>query len=230
MSRNRSIGTLVAVALLLFGAKTLRAQSDISEPVTFAGTIIIQNTNLDVNANPQAPIMLKVATKDVLAMIAKAEHSITNYPSTNFPSGAKLVKSGAFGLGDLGAFSVWNSTNGVLLSDVSDLIGFNNVDFGAYTATGSVASTAYTETDYGLVEIFLFDLNYGGSTDLTMDGYVLNTIKMSAPNQNTGLMQNTQAFTVKSFGGTGSVGTTNDTENAAITGSFSAKGTAQTFF
>jgi len=117
-----------------------------------------------------------------------------------------------------------------LLSDVSDLMGFNNIDYGAYTATGSVASTAYTETDYGLVEIYLFDLNYGGSTDLTMYGYVLNTIKMSAPNQNTGLMQNVQAFTIKSFGGTGSVGTTGDTENAAINGSFSAKGTAQTFF
>ena len=230
MSRKKWIGGLVGVALLACGTERLCAQADISEPVTFASTIIIENTNTDVNGNPGKPIMLKMATKDVLALIAQAEFSVTNYPSTNFPSGSKLVKTGAFGSGDLGAFSVWGSGTNVLLTDVSDLIGFNNVDFGAYTATGSVGSTSYAETDYGLAEIYIFDLNYGGSTDLTLDGYVVNTIKMSAPNQASGLMQNSQSFTVKTFGGTGSIRTTGDTENAAVSGSFSAKGTGQTSF
>lgn len=230
MSRMKWIGMLVGVALLACGTQRLCAQADISEPVTIASTIIIQNTNTDVNGNPEAPLMLKMATKDVLALIAKAEYNVGKYPSTNFPSGAKLVKTGDYGSGDLGAFSVWGSGTNVLLPDVSDLIGFNNVDIGTYTATGSVDSTSYTETDYGLAEIFIYDMDNGGSSDLTLDGYVVNTIKMSAPNQNSGLMQNTQSFTVKAFGGTGSVRTTNDTENAAISGSFSAKGSAQTSF
>jgi hypothetical protein len=229
MNRKNWIGAFVGIALLACGTEKLYAQSDISEPVTFAATIMIQNTNTDINLNPETPLKLKMATKDVLALIAKAEFSVTNYPSTNFPSGAKLVKTGTFGADSLGAFSVWDRTTNVLLSDVSDLIGFNNVDIGVFTATGSVGSTSYAETDYGLAEIYIFDLNYGGSTDLTLDGYLVNTIKISAPNTS-GLMQNTQSFTVKAFGGTGSVGTTNDTENAAASGSFTAKGTAKTTF
>ena len=224
MSSKKLMGVLVGGALLAFGLEKLQAQSDIPETVTFAGTIVIQNTNSP--DTPGAPTTLKVATKDLLSLIAKAEFNRGNYGATNFPTGAKLVKTGTTGFVQ---FSVWGKTNNVLIDDVTDQVGLDVVDFAVFTATGTLGSTAYSETDYGDADFYIYDLDARGSTDITMSGYVVNTIKNSAPNQNTGQMLSAQTFTMKAGGGTGSVNGTNDIFNAAISCSFSAKGIGQTF-
>ena len=169
--------------------------------------------------------MLKVATKDILAIVARAEHVNTNvnYPSTNFPSGAKLIKNGTQGFI---LFSVLGKTNNVLIGDCTDVVGLDIVDIGAWTASnGSTGS--YSETDYGDADFYIFEDDAGGVVDLTMSGFFVNTINNSAPN-NQGTVNSSQAFTVKAAGGTGST-LPSETENAVLKGSFSAKGTAQTF-
>src|SRR5579864_5251234 len=101
MSRMKWIGGLIGVALLVCGAEKLCAQVDIPETCTFAATIVIDNTNATFNTNTTgynypAPTMLKFATKDLLALIARAEmNNSGNYNATNFPSGAKLIKIGS---------------------------------------------------------------------------------------------------------------------------------------
>lgn len=222
MSRKKWIGGLIGVALFVCGAARLCAQpQDINEPVTFTGTMIIQNTNLDINSNPKPPLMLKVATKDLLAIIARAEYYNTNYPSTNFPSGAKLIKNGT----QYVTFSVLDKTNNVLIGTVSELE--LDLDIGSWTA--SIGSTGtYSETDYGNASFYIYEYDAGGTVDFTTGGFFLNTIKSSAPIQNTGMMNSSQAITIKAIGGTGSTAP-DDSENAVLTGSFSAKGTAQTF-
>jgi len=219
MSRKKFVGALVGVALLAFGAEQLYAQSDINEACTFAGTIVIQNTNSDIT--PGAPLMLKVATKDLLALIARAEYYNTNYTSTNFPSGAKLIKNGTFGVN----FSVVGKTNNVLLDNVLELE--LDLDIGTWTAANGNTGT-YSETDYGAADFYIFEDDAGGVVDLTMRGYFINTINNSAANKNTGMVNSSQSFTIKAAGGTGSM-YSEATENAVLSGSFSAKGTAQTF-
>lgn len=223
MSRKNWIGALVGIALLACGTVKLCAQAqDINEMCTFAGTVIIQNTNLDVNQNPGKPLMLKVATKDLLALIARSEYYNTNYPSTNFPSGAKLIKNGTFGV----AFSVLGKTNNVLIGECSELE--LDLDIGTYTASGGNPAV-YLETDYGAADFYIFEDDAGGVVDLTMRGYFVNAIKTSVPNQNTGMVNNSQSFTIKAAGGTGTTLPGDIGENAVLTGGFSAKGTQQTF-
>jgi len=226
MSRKKLVGVLVGVALLACGTEKLCAQAqDINETCTFTGTIIIQNTNTDINLNPKSPLMLKVTTKDLLAVIGRAEYYSTNYPSTNFPSGAKLIKNGTQGFVQ---FSVWGKTNNVLIDDCTDVVGLDVVDIGAWTAANGLTGS-YTETDYGDADFYIFENDTGGVVDLTMSGYLVNTIKNSPPNKNSGMVNSSQAFTIKAAGGTGSTLTGDAGENAVLTGSFSAKGTAQTF-
>ena len=220
MSRTKWIGALVGVVFLACGTSRLLAQAqDINEPVTFTGTIIIQNTNSDIDPGP--PLMLKVATKDLLAVIARAEYYNTNYPSTNFPSGAKLIKNGT----QYVTFSVLDKTNNVLIDTVSELE--LDLDLSTWTASNP-SNGAYSETDYGNASFYIYEFDAGGTVDFQTSGYFINTIKNSAPNQNSGMVNSSQTFTIKALGGTGST-LPDDSENAVLTGSFSSKGTAQTF-
>ena len=236
MSRRKWVGALGGLVLLTLGAEKLCAQQDIPETCTFAATFIIQNTNSTYNTNTTAfttppPTMLKVATKDILNLIARAEFNRGNYGATNFPSGAKLVKSYTV----YPSFSVWGQTNNVLLDSADDEITLSYGQFNgfcAYTDSGTGnQSTAGSETDYGFVELDIYDLDAGGVIDLQLFGNVVNTIKTSAASKTTGMINNTQSFSVKALGGGGDVGYgyTNEVVNCAVSGSFSAKGTAQTF-
>ena len=217
MSRYRVIGAVVAVVLLAFSAVRVQAQADIAETVALKATIVVQNTNSQ--STPGAPTTLKFTTKELLALLAKDENAAGNYGATNFPSGAKLVKFGS-------DFSVVDSANNDL---VDTFIITMSPDFGVFTAAGADDGSApYTETDYGYVDFFIYDLDIpGGVTDLTMSGYFINTIKNSAANQSTGEIKSSQAFTMKAGGGTGSVNSGD--ENAVINGSLTAKGTGTTF-
>lgn len=232
MSRMKWIGGLIGLALLACGTEKVCAQVDINETCTFAATILIQNTNSTYNTNTTgfstpSPTMLKFATKDLLALAAKGEFHNGLWSSNSVPSGAKLMKFGTsqFALD----FFVTDSKNNTLF-DCSDLIFPGSFDdIMAYSNSGTDNNTtAGSETDNGFIELDIYDLDAGGTTDLQLFGSFVNTIKTSAANKNTGTINNSQSFTVKALGGEGAIGN-NDVPNCAVSGSFSAKGTQQTF-
>lgn len=235
MSRKKWIGGLISVALLMFGAQRLSAQiPDVNETCTFAATLIINNTNSTYNTNTTAfanppPTMVKMATKDLLALLAKAEFNEGYWDSNSFPSGAKLIKDGTFTTGNYVDFFVQDS-KGNYLTDCTDILspgGFE--DIMAYTDKGTDNnSTPGSETDYGFVELDIYDLDAGGMTDLQLFGSFVNTIKTTTVNKTTSTIGDSQSITVKTLGGEGAIGN-NDNFNCAASGSFSAKGSAQTF-
>jgi hypothetical protein len=201
-SRSTLIAAILAIALFALGAETVRAQGDVPEVCTIKATITIQNTNsVDF---PGPPTVLKFTTKELLALIGKAEYVNDNLISgTNFPSGAKLIQN-------FGDFTVWDSQNNPLLeSDITFVFGYNDLFYPVYTFT------ATAETDYGVANFYIYDIDAGGGTDLTLIGNAINTIKNSATTS-------AQALTMKAGGGTGFVNSQD--ENALMSGSFSAKG------
>jgi len=235
MIGKQMLGIAGAMAVLAFGTEKLHAQpADVNESCTFAATLVINNTNSTYNSNTTAyvnppPTMVKMATKDILALIAKGEHKEGNWTSTNFPTGAKLMKYGT--PGNFVDFFVAGATNNELV-DCQDIISMNGQyeDLLAYTFTGTAnESTPWMETDYGFAEVDIYDLGLaGGVTDLQLYGYFVNTIKTTAVSQATGMIGNSQSFGIKAIGGEGAIGN-NDNPNCAVSGSLSALGSQQTF-
>lgn len=216
MKKNTILALLIAVGSLFLAASRVHAQADIPQPCVFAATILINSTNYTYNGNAYnqpVPTVMRMTTKDVINIL-------TNYYATPVPSTAKLVR--VFGT----SFEIDDAANNTVLSDNNGVLYLDTSEVPVWTAVGTDDySTAGSETDYGVATFSIYDKDNGGSTDLTMTGFSLATLKTSVISASTGLVKVSQAFSMKTGTGVCVIGNGDPSGNAVVTGSFSSKGT-----
>ncbi len=222
----------IAIIITVMSAWAVTAQDKIKEmPLTITATAEIQSQIFDDGTTTKiaAPQKFSVTTKTLLAMLAQDEFFDGNYPSTVFPSGAKLIL-----MADETVFS--NSTfqvvdkEGLELVDVSDeleitiVVGNESVSSGVENdATGVVTG----KENQSFIANFSFD-NTGSSTPGTLYSFYLQGVVADVTTDT--LPKNdsyTEKETAKMSSGAGpgkAVGVVN-TSPLIITGSVSFSGT-----
>lgn len=219
---------VVTIAMLGWASDNALAQGRLTDinVVTVALTLQSQGSHSDNGTVSiyKSPVIRRMNTKDLLNQLARDEVALTNYPSTSFPSGAKLAV---------------NSTNGAmvvvdggnqLLVDVSSIVSFsagtNDVVTGRVSDATGLALAKTTELIY--VRLNFDDTFIPGSTNFVngnlsffVDG--VDTVKTtdSVPGQ-AGNYHESTTDAVKTSAGEGQSNGTQFMVTGSIQGSRSA--------
>ena len=181
--------------------------AQLAEVLTITLTASVQNPNSTDNGTvttTPAPVKHSVDTKDILLWLAQDENAETNYGSTTFPSGAKLVTIN----GNSQDFQVLDKNNNLLV-DVSDILsssnpGNNNIFSGKQNDTNQLA--APTTTSSSLLTITFDDTAIVGGVGVKffLTGIGTGKTTDTAPNATTGAYTETDSGALSTAAGEGS--------------------------
>jgi len=142
--KNKIIGAAAALSFLTVAAGGLQAQ--VNQLLTVTATAYVQGDSSDNGTvtTAAAPTKVSVGTKQLLEALAVDEHAADLYPSTTFPSGAKLVT--VDGNNDSPDFQVLDKSDNLLV-DVTNIVSFgqpgnNTVFSGKQNDNNGLASPA----------------------------------------------------------------------------------------
>jgi hypothetical protein len=217
---NKTIALAAVLAFLTLAAASLQAQT--TNVLTITATASVQGSSSDNNGvtTYAAPSKMTLDTKQILALLAIAENSESNYPSATFPAGAKLVV-----LSDSSNdFMVLDKNNNFLVN-VSDILSATSsgtygseVTSGKVNDTTGLASTTVTKQE--IVTVAYDDTGAGGSLQFYLTGLMTSTTTDTVPNATTGNYKETESRTMTAGAGDG-----NSLGNPlVITGGFSGSG------
>jgi hypothetical protein len=226
-----SLVTLLVSGLLFSATSTSQAQIVLN--VTFALTVQTDNSqnatdNGTVKTIPP-PSVQKIATKNILSLLAQDEFAAGNYGTNAFPTGAKLalVDNGSGSV----KFVVVDISNNLIV-DVSDLLtmgGSDGItsgkesDFNINSDGDGLA--APTKTDTGPIIMTYDDSSVSGGQNIsfTIAGLHKGTTTDTTPNSVTGAYTEKQTHALTSLVGSGK---DSDGNTMVITGTGTASGTA----
>lgn len=217
---------LALLGLVLWAGTTAKAQ--ITNLFTVSLTVQYQNEGVDNAAGTvttyPSPGSQKVATKDLLSLLAEDEYVQGYYPNTNFPAGAKLAYVD-------GQFLVLDKTNNVLC-DVSDILYLEGdtdqvlsgklSDLLSDDAGDPFPASTYTTLNY---VYFSFDDTFiigGYNLSFYVGGVDKSVTSATAPNLTTGVYTESKTHTISTSSGSGYA----DGNYFVVTGSITASGKA----
>jgi len=218
----------IAMVALSFAAVTSALADKVDKVSALAVTLAVTATVNNPNTTPAgnvttypAPSTKKLATKDLLALLATDKYAERKYNSLAFPSGAKLV----FMLDndDLPkSYFIVTDSKGTNLVDVSDLLT-------ATIHTDNLVTSGKTNVVTGLqtgivrlggAEIDFDDTGIGGETVFTLAGVAKSSINDS-PGKSGVTYSETETVTINPAIGTGEV----NGNPAVVSGSITFTGT-----
>ena len=166
------------VLILLLGSiVTCKVNADVilSMPFSLAGTVLTQNentTNNGVSTITALPIKTSATVAALLPLLAQAEFTAGNYPTNQFPIGAKLELVFYPTNFNQSFFKVTDSS-GNLLVNVNDVMQIQTSGSGIVSSgkTSNATGLITGETDYFLARINYDDTGkFGGVTTFHLAG------------------------------------------------------------
>lgn len=209
--KSKLILGITCLALASFSANHIQAQGAVMNTATVSLSASIQSEVSSDNGNVTtyaAPIKFSIKTKDILSALAIAENQEGNYPSSSFPSGAKLVVFLTGGDSSSPDFEVVDKSNNFLV-DVSDIVS-GTPSGSAYVYSGKVSDDtglgSPSQTDIQIYTITYDDTGIDGSLNLqfTLTGVLTELVSDGKVNLSTGLYTESQSHKLTLGTGDGS--------------------------
>lgn len=225
--KTKIIAGTATLAFVAFAAGSLQAANQVTNLLTITATIQEQgSTNINVHSGVTtvtAPTKFAFNTKQFLALLAQDEHAASNYNSTTFPPGAKLV----IVVSDSNApyFCQVVDKNNNFLVDVSNILKFQtNIIFQLYSGkTKNYSFGVGGDPTVTTLHVPTFGFDDSGITNgvgfqCSMVGLMKTTVTYTIVNRSTLVV--TTSGRIASFAGAG----TNQGTPFLVTGSLNATG------
>lgn len=220
MKKITSLFAVTGLALFALTATlSSQAQTSITNFISFKLTAQYAGDDSSSGVITTVPLgSLKISNKEILSFLASDYNAAGLYPSTNFPTGAKLAIIDGY-------FYVLAADNSPILS-VSDTLWMDDsaegVEYGKFNDVTKLSAPSSTELYR--IKFAFDDTSIVGGNDLSfqMWGLARSSYNDSTPDSNTGVYSETQKHTVTSIVGDGH----KDGGIFVITGTATASGKA----
>jgi len=178
------------------------AGTQVPQTVSITGTELTQGVESTKGGSTttKAAVKTTLTTADLLADLAKDEHTAGKYDATNFPSGAKLLYTANTG------FQVVEKNNTPLVSVANILTllpaGQTEITSGSFVDADGSTTPPFTQTDLQLVTLTYDATSVGGTQNFAVTGVGSSVTTTTKPSKK-GAYTDTDSFSLQNGTGEG---------------------------